>query len=91
MHTPMDFEIRAYQKSFFQTEYKHNIENSLGVLITALELGVDIDAIKNSFENFKGIGRRLELIADVDNKIIRCVGSYVTQHNITHLICFNST
>jgi len=37
---------------------KHNVENSLGVLITALELGVDIDAIKNSFKNFKGIGRR---------------------------------
>lgn len=46
---------------------KHNVENSLGVLITALELCVDIDAIKNSFENFKGIGRRLELIADVDD------------------------
>ncbi|MCB2291383.1 hypothetical protein LGK97_16775 [Clostridium sp. CS001] len=46
---------------------KHNVYNSLGVLITALELGVDIDAIKNSFENFKGIGRRLELIADVDD------------------------
>lgn len=46
---------------------KHNVENSLGVLVTALELGVDIDTIKNSFENFKGIGRRLELIADIDN------------------------
>lgn len=46
---------------------KHNALNSLGVLITALELGVDINAIKNSFENFKGIGRRLELIADVDD------------------------
>ncbi|WP_454052329.1 glutamate ligase domain-containing protein [Clostridium sp. Marseille-Q7071] len=34
-------------------------------IITALELGVDIDVIKNSFENFKRIGRRLELIADV--------------------------
>jgi len=46
---------------------KHNVENSLGVLITALELGVDIDAIKNSFKNFKGIGRRLELVADIDD------------------------
>lgn len=46
---------------------KHNVLNSLGVLITALELGVDINIIKNSFENFKGIGRRLELIADVDD------------------------
>lgn len=46
---------------------KHNVENSLGVLISALELGVDIDSIKNSFENFKGIGRRLELIADIND------------------------
>ncbi|WP_242865257.1 Mur ligase family protein [Clostridium sp. ATCC 25772] len=46
---------------------KHNVQNSLGVLITALELGFSIDSIKNSFENFKGIGRRLELIADIDD------------------------
>ncbi|GAA0116596.1 UDP-N-acetylmuramate--L-alanine ligase [Clostridium senegalense] len=45
---------------------RHNVQNSLGVLITALELGVSIDSIKSSFENFKGIGRRLELIADID-------------------------
>ncbi|WP_291569035.1 MULTISPECIES: glutamate ligase domain-containing protein [unclassified Clostridium] len=36
-------------------------------IITGLELGADIDAIKNSFENFKRIGRRLELIADADD------------------------
>lgn len=46
---------------------KHNIQNSLGVLVTALELGIDIDIIKYSFENFKGIGRRLELMTDIEN------------------------
>ncbi|WP_461614475.1 UDP-N-acetylmuramate--L-alanine ligase [Clostridium sp. Marseille-QA1073] len=45
---------------------KHNIENSLGTLIAALELDVDIDVIKDSFKNFKGIGRRLELIEDIE-------------------------
>ncbi len=45
---------------------KHNIENSLGVLIAALELGVDIDAIKDSFKDFKGIERRLDLIGDIE-------------------------
>ncbi len=45
---------------------KHNIENSLGVLIAALELGVDIEVIKESFKNFKGIGRRLELTGDIE-------------------------
>ena len=44
---------------------KHNIQNALGVLIAALELGVDIEIIKSSFENFKGIGRRLELIESI--------------------------
>lgn len=45
---------------------RHNVENSLGVFIAALELGVPIDRIKESFESFKGIGRRLELIGDID-------------------------
>ncbi len=44
---------------------KHNIQNSLGVFITALELGIDTDKIINSFKKFKGIGRRLELIGNI--------------------------
>ncbi|WP_160672294.1 UDP-N-acetylmuramate--L-alanine ligase [Clostridium sp. C8-1-8] len=46
---------------------KHNVENSLGVLATALELGVDLTSIKNSFKSFKGVGRRLELVADIED------------------------
>lgn len=46
---------------------KHNIENSLGVFIAALELGIDINIIRDSFKNFKGIGRRLELIGSIED------------------------
>ncbi|MDU1413493.1 MAG: UDP-N-acetylmuramate--L-alanine ligase [Clostridium sp.] len=46
----------------------HNIANSLGVLAAALELNIPIAVIRNTFRNFKGIGRRFELIGEV-NKI----------------------
>ncbi|WDV48271.1 UDP-N-acetylmuramate--L-alanine ligase [Clostridiaceae bacterium M8S5] len=46
---------------------KHNIENSLGVFIASLELGVNIDVIKESFKDFKGIGRRLDLIDSIND------------------------
>lgn len=44
----------------------YNISNSLGVLGAALELGISVDIIKSVFENFQGIGRRLELIGEYD-------------------------
>lgn len=47
---------------------KHNIANSLGVLAASIELNIDIGDIKNTFKSFKGIGRRFELIGEI-NKI----------------------
>lgn len=47
---------------------KHNIANSLGVLAASIELNIDISDIKNTFKSFKGIGRRFELIGEI-NKI----------------------
>ncbi len=43
---------------------KHNIANALGVLKLAELLGIKNETIRDSLENFKGIGRRLELISD---------------------------
>lgn len=45
---------------------KHNVLNSLGTFAATLELGIEINVIKDSFKNFKGIGRRTELIGDID-------------------------
>jgi UDP-N-acetylmuramate--alanine ligase len=43
----------------------HNVSNSLGVLSAAIEMGVDIENLKKVFQNYKGIGRRTELVAEV--------------------------
>jgi UDP-N-acetylmuramate--alanine ligase len=44
----------------------HNVSNSLGVLSAAIELGVNIEALKNVFQGYTGIGRRTELVAEVN-------------------------
>ncbi|MBL4938490.1 UDP-N-acetylmuramate--L-alanine ligase [Clostridium sp. YIM B02515] len=46
----------------------HNVLNSLGVLSAAIELGVSIETMKTVFKKFSGIGRRTELVDEV-NKI----------------------
>lgn len=43
----------------------HNVSNSLGVLCAAIEMGVDIENLKKVFQNYKGIGRRTELVGEV--------------------------
>jgi len=41
---------------------KHNISNALAVVITSIELGVDIDIIRKYLKKFKGAERRLQII-----------------------------
>jgi UDP-N-acetylmuramate--alanine ligase len=43
----------------------HNVSNSLGVLSAAIELRVNLETLKEVFEQYKGIGRRTELIDEV--------------------------
>jgi UDP-N-acetylmuramate--alanine ligase len=43
----------------------HNVSNSLGVLCAAIELGVDLETLKDVFQKYKGIGRRTELVEEV--------------------------
>ena len=43
----------------------HNVLNSLSVLAVSLELGLSFDTIREGFLGFKGVGRRLEKIAEV--------------------------
>jgi UDP-N-acetylmuramate--alanine ligase len=44
----------------------HNVSNSLGVLAAAIELRVNPETLKTVFQKYKGIGRRTELIAEVN-------------------------
>ncbi|GAB5046512.1 UDP-N-acetylmuramate--L-alanine ligase [Thermodesulfovibrio sp. TK110] len=43
---------------------KHNVLNALATIIVAKELSVPLEKVKESFENFKGIGRRFEFKGD---------------------------
>lgn len=49
---------------------EHNVQNSMGVLCAAIDLGVDVEAICKTFENYKGIGRRSELVGKVNNIMV---------------------
>lgn len=44
----------------------HNVSNSLGVLSAAIELGVEIEPLKAVFQKYKGVGRRTELVDEVN-------------------------
>lgn len=48
----------------------HNILNSLGAITIALEMGVDINIIKESLKSFKGVKRRFEVRFKTENNII---------------------
>jgi len=39
----------------------HNVSNALSVIALALELGIDIEKIKNSFSSFLGVERRFQI------------------------------
>ena len=44
----------------------HNVSNSLGVLCAAVELGASLGTLKDVFKKYKGIGRRTELLGEVN-------------------------
>lgn len=49
---------------------KHNINNALASIATALFFNIDISLIKKGIENFKGIERRNEIIKEEDGHLI---------------------
>lgn len=40
---------------------RHNILNSLAVIALGIELGIDLNCIRKTLQNYKGAGRRLEI------------------------------
>lgn len=47
---------------------KHNVLNALAAISVALELDVDDSAIKNALEKFQGVGRRCQIVGDIQFK-----------------------
>jgi UDP-N-acetylmuramate--alanine ligase len=44
----------------------HNVINSLPVIAVALELGIGFDMVKDGLAEFKGVGRRIERVGEVN-------------------------
>ncbi|MEG2429613.1 MAG: Mur ligase family protein, partial [Oscillospiraceae bacterium] len=45
---------------------KHNVLNSIAAVVAALNSGVAFDKVKNAIANFKGAGRRFELLGKIN-------------------------
>lgn len=65
-NTTFEVEFAEWKDSFeIGVTGIHNVANSLGVLAASLAIGMDKEALKSAFKNFKGIGRRSEFISEV--------------------------
>ncbi|CUS79283.1 UDP-N-acetylmuramate--L-alanine ligase [Candidatus Kryptonium thompsonii] len=48
----------------------HNVKNSLAAIAVGMELGIDLDRIKNALGKFRGVYRRFEIRAEVNGIIV---------------------
>lgn len=48
----------------------HNVQNAVGALVMARELGIGPEALQGALEGFSGASRRLELIADTAGVLV---------------------
>lgn len=48
----------------------HNILNALAAIAVARELGMNFNQIAETLESFQGVQRRMEIVADIDDKIL---------------------
>ena len=62
---------------------EHNISNSLPVIYLALELGCNLEFIKDKIYNFKGANRRYQVIYDEKIKIIDDYAHHPTEIKVT--------
>lgn len=49
---------------------KHNVYNSLGVFASLVEAGIDVEKIAEHFATFSGMGRRFQLVGEVNGAVI---------------------
>ncbi|MCX5716093.1 MAG: Mur ligase family protein, partial [Candidatus Omnitrophica bacterium] len=49
---------------------RHNVENSLAVILLGLELGIDIKIIRRALSKYQGTARRFQVKADIDDIMV---------------------
>lgn len=66
---------------------KHNVLNALAAVAVATELNIDPDAVSRGLAGFQGIGRRLQVLGelDIDGKQVLLVDDYA--HHPRELAC----
>ncbi|XVN40997.1 MAG: UDP-N-acetylmuramate--L-alanine ligase [Rickettsia endosymbiont of Argas persicus] len=62
--------VTIIEKITIPTPGRHNILNSLAAIAVGIELDFGIKAIKNGFNNFKGVKRRFTKVAEYNNASI---------------------
>jgi UDP-N-acetylmuramate--alanine ligase len=57
---------------------KHNVLNALAAIAVSLDANISLDCIKMGLENFKGVGRRFEILGEynIDDKNIILIDDY---------------
>jgi UDP-N-acetylmuramate--alanine ligase len=55
---------------FLKVAGYHNILNALAAIAVALELGISFREIAKTLETFRGVHRRMEIVASTDNNIL---------------------
>ena len=48
----------------------HNISNTLGVIAASMEIGIETSKMKDAIKTFEGIGRRSELICNINDIMV---------------------
>ena len=74
--TPTGSSFDIYYKGEFLTSLKikllgkHNVSNALGVFTSLHQAGIDIEKVVKHFATFSGMGRRFQLIGEVNDAVI---------------------
>lgn len=74
--TPTGSSFDIYYKGEFLTSLKikllgkHNVSNALGVFASLHQAGIDIEKVVKHFATFTGMGRRFQLIGEVNDAVI---------------------
>ena len=74
--TPTGSSFDIYYKGEFLTSLKikllgkHNVSNALGVFASLHQAGIDIEKVVKHFSTFTGMGRRFQLVGEVNDAVI---------------------
>ncbi|CUS87706.1 UDP-N-acetylmuramate--L-alanine ligase [Candidatus Kryptobacter tengchongensis] len=61
---------KNYGRINLQVPGLHNVKNSLAAIAVGMELGIEFEIVKSAVEKFKGVYRRFEIRAEVNNVMV---------------------